>query len=310
MTPLPMTYPHGNTARRLEWVHLPPAVRRAVERKVGSEVIEAEPRTGGYTPGLACVLTCADGSRLFLKAASTKAQPGSARAYQVEGRKLRSLPPGMPAPRLKWSAEVDDWVMLAIEYVDGQAPARPWTHTELAAASDALLEAARMLTPAPGLGLETFADEFAAYPAYWDSLGHLAHAEQAAGLARRFAEVTAGETLVHTDVRDDNLLVRPDGSVVVCDWNWPVVGAPWIDSLLLLIGPRGDGLDVDAHIAAHPLLADVPAESIDILLALVAGFFLKSSADPVPPSSPWLREVQWWQGEVCWQWLCERRGWR
>jgi hypothetical protein len=45
------------------------------------------------------------------------------------------------------------------------------------------------------------------------------------------------------------------------------------------------------------------------VLALLAGYFLKSASDPVPPTSPHLREHQRWQGEVCWDWLCERRGW-
>lgn len=128
-------------------------------------------------------------------------------------------------------------------------------------------------------------------------------------LAARFAEVTVGDTVVHTDVRDDNMLVRPDGTAVFCDWNWPVRGAAWLDTLFLLIGPRGDGLDTDAVLASRLLTRDVPAEHVDIVLALVIGYFLKSQDDPVPPTSPYVREVQRWQGEVLWQWLGERRGW-
>ena len=94
----------------------------------------------------------------------------------------------------------------------------------------------------------------------------------------------AGETLVHTDVRDDNLLLTTDGRALLCDWNWPMVGAAWLDSLFLLIGPRGDGLDVEAVIAGHPLLSAVPAEDIDVVLALITGYFLKSADDPVPPT--------------------------
>ena len=41
----------------------------------------------------------------------------------------------------------------------------------------------------------------------------------------------------------------------------------------------------------------------------MTAYFLKSADDPVPPTSPFLREHQRWQGEVCWEWLCERRGW-
>jgi hypothetical protein len=29
----------------------------------------------------------------------------------------------------------------------------------------------------------------------------------------------------------------------------------------------------------------------------------------VPSNSPHIRDHQSWQGEVCWAWLCERRGW-
>jgi hypothetical protein len=76
-----------------------------------------------------------------------------------------------------------------------------------------------------------------------------------------------------------------------------------------MIGPRGDGLDVEAALAAHPLTSSVPAEHIDAVLALLTGFFLKSADDPVPPTSPYLRDHQRWQGDVCWDWLSERRGW-
>ena len=79
---------------------------------------------------------------------------------------------------------------------------------------------------------------------------------------------------------------------MVCDWNWPVVGAAWLDSLFLLIGPRGDGLDVEAVLAARPLLRDVPAEHIDVVLALLTGYFFRQRDEPVPPTSPYLREHQ------------------
>ena len=137
----------------------------------------------------------------------------------------------------------------------------------------------------------------------------LPHLADAAALAAGFAEAVGGETVVHTDVRDDNTLIRPDGTAVFCDWNWPTVGAAWLDTLFMLIGPRGDGLDVDAVLAARPLTREVDADHVDRVLALLVGYFFKSADDPVPPTSPYLRDHQRWQGEVVWQWLCERRGW-
>lgn len=302
------TIPHGRTARRLEWEFLPPMIRRMVEDRLGSRVVTAQSQNSGFTPGFASVLTCEDGSRHFVKAASVKAQRMFAESYREEARKLRRLPASVPAPGLLWVHDADDWVVLGLEYVDARPPRRPWRQEDLEAASAMLVETAQVLTPAPE-GLDGFAEEFAAFPGHWQHLGHLPHAAEAAALAARYVDVTAGETLVHTDVRDDNLLLTADGRVLLCDWNWPVVGADWIDSLLLLIGPRGDGLDVEAHLAAHPLLGRVPAEHVDVVLALVGGYFLKSAGDPVPPTSPHLRDVQRWQGEVVLEWLAERRGW-
>ncbi|KAA1426213.1 hypothetical protein [Nocardioides antri] len=305
--PLPTRIPHGRTARRLEWRFLPPHIRSEVERRVGSPVTDAVSQTGGFTPGFASVLTCADGSRHFVKAASTVAQRMFADAYREEARKLRLLPAGTPAPRLQWVHDADDWVVLGFEHVEGRAPQRPWVPDELAAASAMAVEIARLLTPAPD-GVDRAVDEFASWPALWDRTDHPRAAECGA-LAAQYAAVVDGDTLVHTDIRDDNLLVRPDGTVVMCDWNWPVAGASWLDSLFLLIGPRGDGLDVEAHIATHPLLSAVEPEQIDVVIALVLGYFETSASQPVPPTSPYLRQAQAWQRDVLHDWLAERRGW-
>lgn len=310
---IPVDFPVGRTARRLGWVHLPPAVRTAVERKLGSAVVDSVSCDAGYTPGLASVVSCADGSRHFLKAASTKAQKYAADSYRIEARKLRTLPPSVAAPRLQWTIEADDWVVLAIEYVEGRAPLRPWTADDLAACSDMLVATAAALTPAPGLGVPTFAEELGSWAELWTTrLAHLPHAAECAALTARIGEVSAGETLVHCDVRDDNLLFE-DGDdaprVWLCDWNWPVRGAAWIDSLLLLIGPRGDGLDVEAHLAAHPLLGSVPAEDVDVVLAHLLGYFTAAADLPRVSNSPYLRTVAAWQRDVLLRWLSERRAW-
>ena len=302
--------PHGGTARRLHWQFLPPMLRREIEQRCGSPVDDAESKDSGFTPGFASVLTCADGSKHFVKAASVVAQKLFAESYREEARKLRAVPVSVPAPRLLWSID-DDWMVLGIEYVESRAPHRPWTHPDLDATLDALEVVAAELTPPP-MVLGSFAAEFADWPAYWDDVRRLHpdldHADEASALAAEYAAAVAGDTLVHTDVRDDNILIAGE-KAWLCDWNWPVVGAPWLDSLIALIGPRGDGLDVETVIAARPLLCDVPADDVDRVLALITAYFLRSAAQPVPHTSPHLREAQRWQGEVCWAWLCERRSW-
>lgn len=310
MSAIPTNIPHGQTARRLDWAHLPPFLRSAIEKRLGSPVVETEPQAAGYTPGFASVLTCQDGSKHFVKAASAKAQRASATALREEAAKMKKLAGWVPAPKLKWSDD-GEWVVLAFEHVKSRLPARPWTTEDLEVVSRALVETAEALTPAPGMGWPTFVEEHASYPALWDRVLPLGypHADRAADLAPGFAEHTAGETLVHLDVRDDTLRIRPDGGVQLVEWTWPVLGADWIDSLLLLVGPRGDGLDADSSLADHPLLSKAAPEAIDSVLALFAGYFLAAAEQPVKTTSPHLRRMQRWQGEVCLDWLSERQGW-
>ena len=246
-----------------------------------------------------------------------RAQRMFAAAYREEARKLALLPPEVPAPALGWVID-DEWVVLGIDHLDGHHPARPWRATDLDACLDSLEVVAAALTPAPeGLVDTEVADDLAPFLEMWETVRAdppdlpllVQHLDEAVALAHGYAAVVVGDTVVHSDLRDDNVLVDGDGRAWFCDWNWPVRGAAWLDSLLMLIGPRGDGLDVDRVIAARPLLRDVPADDLDAVIALVTGYFLKSSADPVPPTSPFMRVHQRWQGEVCWEWLCERRGW-
>ncbi len=311
---IPTTIPHGATARRLEWPFLPPHLRQVIADHCGSPVVEAISQGAGFTPGFASVLICEDGSRHFVKAASSIAQRAFAESYREEARKLRVLPATAPAPRLLWTHDADDWMALGLEYVDARCPTRPWRQGDLETVLDMLEDAAAALTSATEApDLDDFETEFASFPGHWDhvraTMPDLPHLEEAAALAGRYAEVTRGSTWVHTDVRDDNILLTPDGRALLCDWNWPVVGAAWLDTVFLLIGPRGDGLDVEAVLAERPLTRAVPPEHIDIVLALLAAYFSKASADPVPPTSPHLRDGQRWQAEVVWDWLCERRGW-
>lgn len=313
VTPYPA--PHGKTARRLDWPFLPPHLRTWIEGRCGSPVVSAISQTSGFTPGFASVLLCEDGSRHFVKAASTKAQRVFADSYREEGRKLAALPPSVPAPRLLWHLD-DDWVVLGIEYVAARAPERPWQVGDLDALLDSLEQTADALTPPPdGLVLDTAEVDFAPLLDGWASIrdqrtdldaAHLAEAEELAG---RYAEVVGGDTVVHTDIRSDNVLIDAEGRALICDWNWPVLGAAWFDSFAALIGPRGEGVDVEAVIASRRLLREVAPEAFDINLALYVGYFFAQSEQPVPHTSPYLRDHQRWQGEVCWDWLSERRGW-
>lgn len=304
--------PHGRTASRLDWELLPPVIRRLVEDRFGTTVVEVHSAGAGYTPGLASTLVGANGRRMFLKAASKKAQRPFAAAYAEEIRKLRSIPSGLPIPRLLWSHDDDLWVLLALEYVEGVNPTRPWTTGELDRCLDSLQKVAQTLTPPP-VQMSTFAEDFEQMVACWDHVRQAApdwpHLEEAAALAGDFARATEGNTVVHTDARDDNFVLTPRGTAYLCDWNFPVRGAAWIDTVCLLMTAFGDGHDANALLAQRALTRKVDPRHIDSLLALLCGYFLERRDQPTPYSSPYLRHHQDWCAEVSWAWLAQRRGW-
>ncbi len=305
--------PHGHTARRIEWHFLPPHIRFAVEQRLGSAVVDVVSQGGGFTPGFASVLTGLDGRRAFVKAASCVAQRIFAESYREEARKLAVLPAAVAAPRLLWTIE-EDWIVLGIEYVEAELPARPWTEHQLGLSLDAVEAMGTTLTPAPPeLDLGTALDELADFVGCWSHVGattpDLPHWQEAAALAGRLAEAVPGNTVVHADIREDNLLIDATDQVWICDWNWPFRGAQWLDLVMLLIQAYGDGIDAEAIVAERAATRDVPPEHIDILLALLTGYYFKHGDQPAPTSSPWVRAHQSWMGEAAWGWLCERRGW-
>lgn len=311
--------PHEATARRPRWDDLPAAVRVLVERRHGSPVVAATSRDAGFTPACASRLRCADGSTLFVKALDTVAHPHLAGSYAQEAAVAALLPATVPAPRLRWAQVVDGWQVLAFDDVPSRTPVRPWRPAELDAALATLVAAAAALTPAPdGLDLPTVADlddqlstwralaagtldAALAPPAWRDRVPELA------ALEARVGQACAGSTAVHLDVRDDNLLLTDDGRVLVCDWSWMVLGAPWVDTVGLLVGAHGDGLDADGLLAAHPLTRDVPAADVDAFLVALAGYFVEASARPEVDTSPYLRTHQRWYRDATLTWLATRR---
>ena len=306
--------PHGKTARRLEWPHLPPQVRALVERRLGSPVVKAESQGAGFTPGFASRLTGEDGSRLFVKAASKKAQAPFAESYAEEVRKLALLPDGLAVPKLLWSHADDLWVVLGFECVDGRPPARPWVRPELDACLDTLAEVAEAMNPLPaGLQLSPMTQDLPGLLTGWEYVARThpgwPHLDDVRALAATYDSFPGNDAFVHSDARDDNFIVTGQGRALLCDWNWPALGPAWIDAVDLLASAYGDGLDADAILAEHPLTRDADPDHVDAWLAMLCGFMLEARDRPVPATSPYLRVHSRWWSEVTWAWLAERRGW-
>jgi hypothetical protein len=305
------TVPHGRTALRLEWKFLPAEVRGLIEARIGSPVVSADSQTAGFTPGFASVVTGADGTKAFVKAASRAAQSEIASSYAEEARKRVILGDQIPAPRLDWLSEEENWVVLGFEAVGSRQPRRPWRPAELDRALD-LAEAIVASTDEPPA-------ELALQPLYVDLPPLLTgwtgvpddwpHHAEAAALARSLADLPDNRHFVHADLRDDNILLTPNGRALACDWNWPALGPAWQDTVDILVAAHGDGLDADAYLATRDLTRAADPDHIDAWLAALCGFMLFARNRPGPASSPHLRTHTDWFAEAAWAWLTQRRGW-
>lgn len=58
------------------------------------------------------------------------------------------------------------------------------------------------------------------------------HTDELVELEVSRLEAMAGDTLLHTDLRDDNMMITCEAGadrVLVSDWAWPARGAAWVD---------------------------------------------------------------------------------
>ncbi|MDX6429026.1 MAG: hypothetical protein QOE54_1392 [Streptosporangiaceae bacterium] len=309
---------------RLPWSAVPETLRQAVEASLGDRVIEAVTQPGGFSPGVAARLRLANGGRAFVKAVGPEPNPNSPDIHRAEARIAAALPRNAPAPLLLDSFDADGWVVLLFEDVDGTAPVQPWIPAELSRVMSAVGDLAATLTPTP-VDAPAVADRLASSFRGWRQLAesHRRGEDDAAGLdrwARRhlpdlavleaaWSDAAAGTTLAHADLRADNLLLTGD-RVVVVDWPWACVAAPWFDLLAMLPSVRMQGGPMpETLFERHPVSGNADPEAVTAVLAALAGYFVRQALLPAPPGLPTLRAFQDAQGRVALTWLRIRTGW-
>ncbi|MEU6357359.1 aminoglycoside phosphotransferase family protein [Streptomyces sp. NPDC047072] len=303
---------------RTPWEALPESVRHAVSHVLGAPVTDAVTQPGGFSPGVAARLRTATGRRAFVKAVSADANPHSPKMHRKEARTAAALPRTVPAPRLLGTYDDGTWVALVYEDVAGRQPHIPWRRRELNRVLAAVEDLSRTLTPspidAPGAAVD-LADTFDGWQRLletpeaavrlgpWTS-GHLDHLAE---LAAPWPEAVAGDTLAHSDVRADNVLLAADGRVVFVDWPHALRAAPWFDLLLMLpcVHAQG-GPDPEEVFTAHPLGRAADPDAVTAALAGLAGYFLRNALLPAPPGLPTLRPFQRAQGDAALAWLRRR----
>ena len=286
--------------------------------------MEATTQAGGFSPGVAARLRLADGRRVFVKAVSGRTNPDSPGMHRREARIAAALPASVPAPRFLDSYDDGDWIALIFEDIDGTAPQTPWQQPELDRVLVAVAALSSALTPAP-IAVEPVSELMPYVFSGWQRLAASAesreddlrgvdpwaqrHLAQLVALEAASPAAAAGETLLHADLRADNILLTPT-RVFFIDWPWASRGAPWVDLLFMLPsvamqhGPKPWEI-----FDAHPLGRGAPAAAVTAVVAAAAGFMIRGSRLPPPPGLPTVRAFQRDQGVPALEWLKRRTGW-
>lgn len=302
--------------RRLEWSDIPRAVRASITEAIGAEISAAHNQPGGFSPGLAARCELVGGGRVFVKAVSPEQNPHACRIHRREAEIAGQLPGWVPAPTLRHVVDDGHWVALVFDDVSGRPPHEPWTLDELDVVMPAVRSLGESLTPSPVTGLQSVVDKhrpiFSGFRRLAAGDGDPAGLPTAARkeltrLARieeGWEAAAGGVTMLHADLRADNVLIGDDGAVTFVDWPWGCVGRSFLDPLFMLpsIGLAG-GPDPAAVVERYGLFEDVADDDVLAVLAALTGFFFRAALDPAPPGIPTLPAFQAAQGEVALRWL-------
>lgn len=263
---------------RLTYDAVPATVRAWVDAQLGSPVVATDEQVGGMSPGCATRLTCADGTRAFVKAVGAELNPDTPGLFRREIGVLRHLGEHELWARLLASYDDGAWVALLIEDVEGRHPdfSDPAELESVLTGVERLAEVLQLRDVPASVDLVDVAHVFDKWA---DSLAALANAPAAtpvpdwlradpegwADVLRHHAALPMPH-VAHWDIRVDNLLRRPTGEVVFIDWGTAARGPAWADPLLARL-ERVDEPWFDSSAASSPALAEAGEEAVTAFLA-------------------------------------------
>ncbi|MDR7251105.1 hypothetical protein J2X46_000077 [Nocardioides sp. BE266] len=265
---------------RLPNAAVPESVREWVGATLGSPVVATAEQVGGMSPGCATRVTCADGTRAFVKAVSSGLNPDTPGLFRREVGVLTHLGEHELWARLLASYDNGEWVALLIEDVEGRHPdfTRPDEVEAVLAGTDRL---SALLQERDVPASVDLVDVSHVLGKWAESLDGLVDAPAATpvpdwlrGDPDGWAEVLREHAarpmphVVHWDIRVDNLLRRPSGEVVFVDWGVAARGPAWADPLLARL-ERVDESWFDGSLASSPTLREA---GDDVVTAFLAGF--------------------------------------
>ena len=242
----------------------------------------------GYTHNDRVVAILRDGRSVFAKRAVDEMTAGWLRREHQMYEALRNEP--FVPEVVAWVD--DDLPMLVLEDLSDAIWPPPWDRAQVEAVLSILTDLSQCQAPEglPRLVNGEQPDEgwhlVLAEPSEFLSLelcdaDWLEHAGPVLCAAAEGAPL-AGDALLHSDVRSDNLCFRGEAALLI-DWNLATIGNPQIDVAFWL-----PSLAAENGPPPETVLPDCPPE----LAAYVSGFFACRAGQPHIPHAPLVRQVQ------------------
>ena len=249
------------------------------------------------SPGCAARLRTAAGRTAFVKAVGPDLNPQTPELFHHEIGVLSTLRHAAYRPQVLGHHDDGDWVALLLEDVDGHHPDLDDPAQADAVWSTVATQSTELTPPPAGLAITTLADNARRWVGGWATMAAdparflpewaLAQADELVARATALAGRLPVESLCHWDVRNDNLLMRPDGTTVIVDWGMSRLGPRWADLFLLSVA-WADRPEFDARAAT--IDAD-PTTVTDLLIGLGGWLAFRSTHD-APPGLPTMPAFQ------------------
>lgn len=296
----------------MDWRDLPRAAQQELTSLAGNDQFNA--LTGGYSGGVTGIL----GRVLFVKAVPSD-DPAFA-DLRIEARVAAGLSGHVSTPVLRLGEMLDGWFVLAFDVAPGRMPNEPWQRDDLDLVLHALDAATDALTPSPVPALPTVTQRMRGRCTTF----RLLHAGEARDAftpdhlhewerrnLRRLAELEGlaetalvGQTLLHFDLRHDNLLID-DRTITFLDWGRASIGPAWVDVACLLLESAVDGAGLDTLFRSTRRGSAADPTEVDMLLTLFASYW-RHAATLSADSAPGLQARRHFSAQATLNWLADR----
>lgn len=315
------------------WSIVPAETKRRIGEKLGASVVRGSRVWGSYGSGPTFRLRLADGRRAFAKALWDGSNEFERRALARELRNYRELSGLLTpfAPEFFGAVESCGWQVMLLEDLGPQS-APPWRVSDIRAVATGLAEFHRSTGDAklpewvPGFEEIAFSkvkvwDQQDSGSGGISGLRAVAqmsdtpdeamewletHAPTLAESGAALFDVGGSSTLIHLDVRSDNLRVV-DGALRLFDWPFLSIGPPELDIVAFAQtvtadgGPRHETV-MDMYAEAGALRPEVVTASV----VMIADLFADLAPRPSMPGLPRLRAWQGAQLKVTLRWAAQR----